>query len=172
MHDYLRRYIRRSVNTLNEDDSIREAARRLSIDQLTDLPVVDPSGKMVGLFGEKELIQALSPRYLRGLRDTHFIARDFEDVSDEATKVMDMPVADFMRREFATLDEDFSVLHAAELFLHKRQGAIPILDADGHPTGLLRRSDLGRAILEAAARRSGKESEVGSEELPPETARR
>jgi CBS domain-containing protein len=172
VHEYLRRYIRRGVKPLAQDDIVREAARRLSIEQLTDLPVVDPAGAVVGLFGEKELIEALSPRYLQSLRDTTFIVRDFEDVSDEAAKVMDRPVSEFMRKEYATLEEDFSVLHAAELFLHKRQGTIPILDAERRPAALLRRSDLGRAIIEGAARRAGRESEVGSEELPPEAARR
>lgn len=172
MHEYLRRYIRRGVKPLAQDDTVREGARRLSIEQLTDLPVVDSGGVLIGIFGEKELIEALSPRYLQSLRDTTFIARDFEDISDEADKVMDRPVSDFMRKEYATLEEDFSTLHAAELFLHKRQGTIPILDADGRPQALLRRSDLGRAIIEGAARRSGRDAEVGSEELPPETARR
>lgn len=171
MFEYLRRYIRRGVTLLSEDDSLREATRRLSIEQLSDLPVVDSSGRMVGLLGEKELIEAVCPRYLRALKDTNFIARDFEDISDEAAKVMDRPVTEFMRNEFATLDGDFSVLHAAELFLHKRQGVIPILDGERRVLGLLRRSDLGRAIIEGAARRAGREAEVSSEELPSETAR-
>jgi CBS-domain-containing membrane protein len=172
MYEYLRRYIRRGVKPLAQEDTVREAARRLSIEQLTDLPVVDSTRAVMGIFGEKELIEALSPRYLQSLKDTTFIARDFEDVSDEAAKVMDRPVSEFMRREYATLGEDFSTLHAAELFLHQRQGTIPILDAEGRPAALLRRADLGRAIIEGAARRAGLDSEVGSDELPPETARR
>ena len=39
MHQYLRRYIRRGVKPLAQDDTVREGARRLSIEQLTDLPV-------------------------------------------------------------------------------------------------------------------------------------
>src|SRR5687767_3659223 len=100
---------------------------------------------MAGLFGEKELIEALTPPYLKGLRDTSFIARDFEDTAEYAVKVMDKPVSDVMRKEFATLAPDFSVLHCAELFLHRRQGVMPIVE-DGRPVALLRRSDLGRAI--------------------------
>jgi CBS domain-containing protein len=169
VYEYLRRYIRRGVEPLREDVSVREAARRLSIEQLTDLPVVDAGDRLIGLFGEKELIEALSPRYLQSLRDTHFIAHDFEDVAEEAAKVMDQPVKGFMRTDFATLAGDFSVLHCAELFLHKRQGVIPIVE-EGRPAALLRRSDFGRAIIEAAARRRGMDSEVPAEELPPETA--
>jgi CBS domain-containing protein len=149
VYDYLRRHIRSGVKPLHFRDSLREAARRLSVEQLTDLPVVDEGGRIVGLFGEKELIEALSPRYLAELNDTSFVARDFEDIAEDARKVMDEPIERFMRREYATLEPDFSVLHICELFLHRRQGVIPIVD-QGKPVGLIRRSDIGRAILEGA----------------------
>jgi CBS domain-containing protein len=150
VYDYLRRYIRKGVRSLHLGDPLREAARRLSVEQLTDLPVVDDDGRMVGLFGEKELIEALSPSYLDELTDTSFIARDFEDVAADARKVMGEPIERFMRREYATLAPDFSVLHCCELFLHRRQGVIPIV-AEGRPIALIRRSDIGRAIIEGAS---------------------
>ena len=171
MHEYLGRYLRRGVKPLHQSDSLREGARRLSVEQLTDIPVVNDDGRIVGLFGEKELLETLTPPYLQGLTDTSFIARDFEDTAENAVKVMGTPVGNVMRDEFATLAPDFSVLHCAELFLHRRQGVIPIVE-DGRPVALLRRSDLGRAIIEGAARLYGKESEVTDAELPPEAARR
>lgn len=158
MDDYLRRYIREGVKPLKTTDSIREGAFRLSVEQLSDLPVVDESEKAVGLFGEKELIEALSPSYLGELTDTSFIAQDFENLADEARKVMELPVSGCMRDEFATLPPDFSILHTCELFLHRRQGVIPIVE-DGKPVGLIRRSDIGRAIIEGAARLSEGEAE-------------
>jgi CBS domain-containing protein len=155
--DYLRRYIRSGVEPLHLQDSLKEAARRLSVEQLTDLPVVDDDGRIAGLFGEKELIVALSPSYLGELSDTSFVARDFEDIAAEARKVMDEPIERFMRREYATLHPDFSVLHICELFLHRRQGVIPIVD-QGKPIGLIRRSDIGRGIIEGAAKLSEQET--------------
>lgn len=171
MYEYLRRYVRRGVKPLQTGDSIREGGRRLSLEQLTDLPVVDDDGRMVGLFGEKELIESLTPPYLQNLSDTSFIARDFENIADYAVQVMSNPVGGVMRKEFASLGSDFSVLHCAELFLHRRQGMMPILE-DGRPVALLRRSDLGRAIMEGAARLHGMEAEVAVEELPPKAAPR
>ena len=167
MYEYLRRYLRRGVRPLNREDSLREGARRLSVEQLTDLPVVDDQERIVGIFGEKELIESLTPPYLKGLTDTSFIARDFEDIADYAVEVMDKPVGEVMRTDFATLGPDFSVLHCAELFLHRRQGVMPIVE-DGRPVALLRRADLGRAIIEGAASRAGMASEVDAAELPPE----
>jgi CBS domain-containing protein len=151
--NYIRRHIRRGVEPLHVEDTIREAARRLSVEQLTDIPVVGEDGRMVGLFGEKELIEALSPRYLKELSDTSFVARDFEDIAEEARKVMDEPLGRFMRTDYVTLEPDFSVLHTCELFLHRRQGVIPIVE-DGRPIGVIRRSDIGRAIIEGAENRA------------------
>src|SRR5688500_15945601 len=91
VHDYIRRYVRTGVKPLHRRDTVREAAHRLSVEQLTDLPVVGDDGRIIGLFGEKELIESLSPGYLGELRHTTFIARDFEDVADEARKVMNEP---------------------------------------------------------------------------------
>jgi CBS domain-containing protein len=159
VYEYLRRYIRQGVEPLQSSDSIKEGARRLSVERLTDLPVVDDDGRMVGLFGEKELIMALSPSYLEELSDTTFITRDFEDIAEEARKVMHRPVEDFMRREYATLEPDFSILHCCELFLHRRQGVLPLLE-EGRPVGLIRRSDLGRAIIEEASSLSPATSEA------------
>lgn len=173
MFKHLRRYIVTGVEPLRLGDSVREAARRLSSDRLTDLPVVDTEGHLLGLFGEKELITAISPSYLEGLTDTSFIARDFEDVTERALEVMDQPVETFMRTEFATLEPDFSVLHCAELFMHRRQGVIPIV-ADGKPVALLRRADLGRAIIEGAVEAgspgdaaAAAEAEGGLDDLEP-----
>jgi predicted transcriptional regulator len=74
---------------------------------------------------------------------------------------MNEPIERFMRREYATLEPDFSVLHLCELFLHRRQGVIPIVE-DGRPVGLLRRSDLGRAIIEGAARKQDEPAGLGT----------
>jgi predicted transcriptional regulator len=77
------------------------------------------------------------------------VASDFEDIAQEARKVMDEPLGRFMRTDYATLEPDFSMLHTCELFLHRRQGVIPIVE-DGKPIGVIRRSDIGRAIIEGA----------------------
>lgn len=150
-------YIRGDVKPLKMGNSVLDAARRLSDEGLTDLPVVDMSGIVRGIFGEKEVIGSFFPAYLEELSDTTFVATDFEDIAEDARKVMDEPVERFMRTEFATLPEDFSAIHCAELFLHRRQGVIPLVK-DGRPIGLIRRSDLGRIVLDIAAGKAGNSS--------------
>lgn len=148
----LEQYIRWNVKPLRLQDTVRHAARRLSQEHFTDLPVVDEEGRMKGIFGEKEVIASLFPTYLDELTDTTFVISDFEDHSEHVRDVMNNPVEGRMRTEYATLPDDFSAMHCAELFLHRRQGVIPLL-RDQKPVGLVRRSDLGRVIIEAAASR-------------------
>ena len=149
----LEQYIRWDVKPLHLNDTIRNAARRLSQEHFTDLPVVDEEGHIKGIFGEKEVIGSLFPTYLDELKDTTFVISDFEDHSGHVRDVMNKPVEEYMRTEYATLPDDFSAMHCAELFLHRRQGVIPLVRED-KPLGLVRRSDLGRVIIEASAKRA------------------
>ena len=149
----LEQYIRWDVKPLQLGDTVRNAARRLSQEHFTDLPVVDEEGIIKGIFGEKEVIGSLFPTYLDELKDTTFVISDFEDHSGHVRDVMNKPVEHYMRTEYATLPDDFSAMHCAELFLHRRQGVIPLVRED-KPVGLVRRSDLGRVIIEASAKRA------------------
>ena len=150
----LEHYVRWEVKPLQLNDTIRDAARRLSQEHFTDLPVVDRGGRIRGIFGEKEVIGSLFPTYLDTLTDTTFVGVDFEDHAEHVRRMMGLPIEDYMRTEYATLPADFSAMHCAELFLHRRQGVIPLIQ-DDKPVGLIRRSDVGRAIIEAAAKRAG-----------------
>ncbi len=149
----LEQYIRWDVKPLQFDDTVRSASRRLSQEHFTDLPVVDEEGRIKGIFGEKEVISSIFPTYLDELKDTTFVISDFEDHSGHVRDVMNNPVEEYMRTEYATLPDDFSAMHCAELFLHRRQGVIPLV-LDEKPVGLVRRSDLGRVIIEASAKRA------------------
>jgi CBS domain-containing protein len=47
--------------TLRHDDTVAEAVRALLESGLPALPVVDPDGLLLGLFGEREFTAALFP---------------------------------------------------------------------------------------------------------------
>lgn len=51
-------------------------------------------------------------------------------------------VATIMTREVITVRPDTSIRELAELFVNKRIGSVPVLDADGALTGIVTESDL------------------------------
>lgn len=130
----------RRVRPLGLDTTIGEAARRIA-ETGCGLPVVDDAGRLVGYLGERALLRAITPGYLRELRDTEFFTRDLSVLGRWVREGAGSLVADHMTESTAFVRIDDSETHAAELFLHHAVRALPVVD-DDEVIGVLRLGDL------------------------------
>jgi CBS domain-containing protein len=125
--------------------TLLEAAEVLVSHPVTTIAVLDSDGRVVGLFGDTDLLGGFFPGYLAELRHTAF-AGDDDAILRERTRVAAAePVERHMRRP-VTLEEDTSATHAAERFLHCDFGALPVV-CDERFVGMLGRAELCRAVL-------------------------
>lgn len=131
----------RRVEPLRTDTTIAEAARRIA-ETGSGLPVVDAAGRLVGYLGERGLLGAITPRYLRELRDTEFFTRDLSALARCVAAAAPTTVAEHMSDAPAAVDVDDSETHAAELFLHTAVRALAVVDVSGEVIGVLRLGDL------------------------------
>ncbi len=88
-----------------------EAAGRLAI------AVLDQNERIVGLFGEDELLRGIFPAYLRELHHTAFVHDDSEGLVKRLAEIERAPVRDYLR-EPLVVDVATSATHVAELLLH------------------------------------------------------
>ena len=109
----------RDVITVPPDMPIKAVADLLSAKHITGLPVVDASGKVVGVLSELDIISRQG-----------------------AT------AADIMSGQVISAAEDDDVEDVANLFSSRRIRRVPIL-ADGKLVGLVSRSDLMRLFMTA-----------------------
>ena len=109
----------RDVITVLPDMSIKEVATILSEKRITGLPVVDATGKVVGVLSELDIISRQG-----------------------AT------AADIMSGQVISAAEGDDVQDVANLFSSRRIRRVPIL-ADGKLVGLVSRSDLMRLFMTA-----------------------
>jgi CBS-domain-containing membrane protein len=135
--------------SVQEDATFAEAARALAAAGLPAIAVLGRHRRVLGLFGENDLIAGLVPSYLRELRHTAFAVDDPDALSRRARTVADEPVARHLSR-VVTLDIDTSATHAAERFLHEERTAIAVVERDEF-VGMLPRSELARLLLEHAS---------------------
>lgn len=103
-----------------------EAANVLLESGLAAIAVVDERRWVVGLFGVRELLRGLFPRYLGELRHTAFLEDDLPGLAELAARVSREPVAAHMAAA-ETVDLDSSSTHLAERFLHSAAGAIAVV---------------------------------------------
>jgi len=130
-----------------------DAARALSESRLSALAVVD-DGKVVGLFTDEELLLGIVPGYLRELKHTAFLEAELPSLREHAVEVQGEPVRKHMRKP-VTIELEGSSMHAAERFVHREEGALPVVDADDRYVGMLSRTEFAHALLKRLAAAAG-----------------
>jgi CBS domain-containing protein len=124
-----------------------EAAEALVAHPVTTIAVLDDEERVVGLFGDTEVLGGIFPAYIAELRHTAFASDDVL-LAERTRSTAGEPVERHMRTP-VTLDEETSALHAAERFLHCDFGALPVVRGERF-VGMLGRAEFCRAVLARA----------------------
>jgi len=134
------------VVTVCPEDSIHEAARRLTGNRISGMPVVTGS-LVVGIVSESDLIAALTPPAEReqGMTLLDFVMwnREPADQSQEPALVDDV-----MSRVVATIAPTATMWEAAAAMHRRGVKRLPVTDNDGRLIGIVSRADLVRAIAQ------------------------
>ncbi len=128
----------RDAPLLHADDTVAGATRELLGTDLPALPVLDGRERLVGIFGEREFLEAVFPGYLKQLKYAGFVKRSLEDALEKHGECREEPVAKYMNTEHVDVDEEHSDLQLAEIFMHHRVLILPVVD-DGVVVGVIDR---------------------------------
>ena len=124
-----------SVVTVRPDAPVKEAARLLVEHRISALPVVEESGKLVGIVSEADLIP-------------------FETRPDPRTQAMPIPatagsaprlVSDVMTRKVVTISPESEVSQAARLMIEADVKRLPVMEGE-KLVGIVSRRDLVKVI--------------------------
>ncbi|MET9230112.1 CBS domain-containing protein [Lentzea sp. NPDC003310] len=121
------------------DTPAREAARVLADRGFTALPVVDPSGALVGVVAEEDLLRHRLPQDPRGL------------VHGEPVRPRQVPahaVVQVMRTPDVTVNPNTDLAEVADLMLAHGVRSVPVVD-EGRLAGVVTRRDMLRSITRA-----------------------
>ena len=129
--------------TIHADASISETHHYMQEQGIRHLPVVDKSGRMVGLVTEDDLLKA------EPSSATSLSVWEIHSLLDRIT------VSRTMVRKVITTTEDVPIEEAAHLMLEHKIGCLPVM-RDGKLVGIITESDLFRTFMELfSARQKG-----------------
>lgn len=132
---------------LATDDPVEHAVRQLLATDLPALPVVDESGRLRGIFGEREFFGAVFPGYLGDLSYAGFVPRSLEFALEKRATCRTEPVLAYINTEHVDVGTDFSDAQVAETFLHHRVLVLPVV-GDQRVVGVITRADFFHALAE------------------------
>jgi CBS domain-containing protein len=136
-----------SAPTVRADATVADGVRVLLASSLPALPVVDAHGALAGLFGEREFMAALFPGYVGELHYAGFVSGRLDEMLEKRAACAAEPISQHMNKDQVSVDDEFSDIALAEIFLHHRVLAVPVV-RDGRPLGVITRAAFFRHLAE------------------------
>lgn len=134
-------------------DSIAAVARQLSARHISAMPVCSPTGQLVGIISEGDLVRPFRESrrlkknwWLDMLAEGTDLAQNFVDYMRTDTKSAE----ELMSRQVVTAGPDATLPELAELMASRNVKRVPIMDGD-KVVGIVSRADVIRAISDTPA---------------------
>jgi len=142
------------VVTIGPKTSLDEALSLMTKEHVRRLPVVDDTGKLIGIITELELMKA-SPSGATSL-----------SVWEIKSLLSSYPIEKIMTRDVVTVTEDIPLEEAARIMADKRVGGIPVVRGSS-VIGMITETDIFKAFLEVlGAREAGLRLTVEIDKTP------
>jgi CBS domain-containing protein len=136
------------VITVDPDMTVQDLAKLLAERGISGAPVVDASGRLVGIVSEGDLLHRAeigTARRHRERRRSWWLDDFASDLARDYIKSHGRTVKDIMTRDVVTLTEDTDLGEVAALLEAKRIKRVPVT-RDGKVIGIITRANLVRAL--------------------------
>jgi len=133
------------VKAVNKEDTLRQVAVGMIQRHCGSVPVVDADGALVGIVTLRDVLLPLYPNYGEYIHD-NVHARDFEEMEDGYSKVLEMTAGEVMTADPFTVAPDEPILKAASYMGLKNLRHIPVAD-NGKLLGVITISDINQALF-------------------------
>jgi CBS domain-containing protein len=139
--------------TVGRDDDVESVIRVLREHELPGVPVVDGSGRLVGIITENDLIlrdeeaDLHLPHHLDIMGGVIYL-ESMKHFEERIKKAFASNAEDMMTSDPTTVTPDAPVEDAAKLIAEHKHNRLPVVDDDGRLVGVVTRLDVLDAITE------------------------
>ena len=131
--------MRREVVTVSETEKLDLTQDIMNLGRVRHLPVIDDRQRVIGIISHRDLLAAAMTQVL-----------DF-DAQSRRTFLRSIDVGEVMTKDVVTVGPDATLTEVAQIFVERRIGCVPVVDAHGALIGLVTETDLlAAAFLEDA----------------------
>lgn len=127
-----REIMTRDPETVVEENTLFEAASKMAELGIRHLPVIDSTGLLVGMLSDRDLRTSLGD--------------PTEALRNDAGEWTDLRVSDVMAPDPMRASPETTVTELATMLTDERIGAVPVVDADDRPVGIVSYVDLIRFL--------------------------
>lgn len=135
--------------TVSPETEIGEAAKLLLDKKLNGVPVVDKSGKLVGILCQSDLIKQqkkLPIPSIFTLLDGFIPLTSMKHLEKEVRKITGTTVSDTMTPNPVTVQSNMTIQEIAGLMVDKKYHTLPVVD-EGKLLGIIGKEDILRTMM-------------------------
>ncbi|MHB9094667.1 MAG: CBS domain-containing protein [Eubacteriales bacterium] len=135
-----------NVISITPDDDVKRAATLICLKKISGIPVVDGSGKLIGMISEKDVLRAIYPTY-QELFENPEEFKAYADLRRRYGETTNLKVSEVYNKRVITVGPDTSLLNALSLMITKRVRRLPVVDSDGKIIGIVSQGDIHQALF-------------------------
>lgn len=135
----------RHVHSIDEGESISQAAMIMAEANISGLPAVDKNNEIVGVITEKDFLRELSKD--KGPSFMSVIAQCLNNKGCVALPIRKLRVRDIMTANVVTVNEKTTLSEIINLLKEKEINRLPVKDNDNRLAGIITRSDIIRSLF-------------------------
>ncbi|MFO7951394.1 MAG: CBS domain-containing protein [Bacillota bacterium] len=134
--------------SVKEEQTLKEAIKLLADYKISGLPVVDDSGKIIGIISDTDIIRYSQKINVVPTTKLSGWISPYTDVSELATfrsgieTLHQTEVREVMTKKVYTATEDTSATDIARLMNRRKVNRIPVINGKGELVGIVTRADL------------------------------
>lgn len=133
------------VVSVGPDASVQDIAATLLRNRISAVPVVDPSGRLVGIVSESDLMRRAEAGTERRHSAWLEMFTSKQTLADEFVKSHSRKIADVMTRKVVTVTPDTPIAEVAHVLERNRIKRVPVM-SDGKVVGIVSRANLLQAL--------------------------
>ncbi|MCF8127902.1 MAG: CBS and ACT domain-containing protein [Deltaproteobacteria bacterium] len=130
----VRNWMSKGVVTINVNNSMMDATRKLKKHHIKMLPVMEED-KLVGILTDRDLKRASAS-------DANTL-----EIHELLYLISNIKVKDLMNRNPITVPPDYTIGETAELLLEKKISGLPVVKKSGELAGVITKADIFRALI-------------------------
>jgi len=130
----VRNWMSKGVVTINVNNSMMDATRKLKEQHINMLPVMKKEN-LVGILTDRDLKRASAS-------DANTL-----EIHELLYLISNIKVKDLMNRNPITVPPDYTIGETAELLLEKKISGVPVVKKSGELAGVITKADIFRALI-------------------------
>ncbi|WP_320169686.1 CBS domain-containing protein [Maridesulfovibrio sp.] len=137
--------------TLTPEDDIAGAAKLLLEKHLNGVPVVDDSGKLIGVLCQSDLVaqqKSVSLPSLFTILDGFISFSSNEELEREVNKIAATKVAQAMTPDPVTISPETDIEHIADLMVERKLYTLPVVE-NGKLIGVVGKEDVLKVLTKS-----------------------